>query len=260
LPHGENTDMKYNPDKHHRKSIRLKHYDYSQAGFYFVTIVAQHRQQVFGDIENGVLIPNTAGDMIETVWYELPDRFPHVSLDAFVVMPNHIHGIIVINNETSLISNNTVTNTQTPFAPNPNVGGGLVPAPAQDTNELTFHKTKQIDGETAFLANDTVGASTREAPTDAKTPFIANMNDSKRPTLGDVVGAFKSLTTHAYILGVRENGWTPFDKRLWQRNYYERIIRNDDALTKARAYIEANPQNWPTDSENTTHNHAEVQP
>ncbi len=291
--------MKYNPDKHHRKSIRLKHYDYSQAGFYFVTIVVQHRQHVFGNVENGAMIPNAAGEMIEHIWHELPDRFPHVSLDAFMVMPNHVHGIIVIHNEAPPVSDEPTINTQTnnkttfddvvgvglvptpahanhqtplnktqqindetAFVANDTVGAGLVPAPAPATNELTFHK---IDGKTAFVANHTAGAGTREAPTqtetvftsndfgtDVQTSFMANATNSKHAPLGDVVGVFKSLTTHVYILGVREQGWTPFDKRLWQRNYYERIIRTDDALTKARAYIEANPQNWETDNENTT--------
>jgi REP element-mobilizing transposase RayT len=71
-----------------------------------------------------------------------------------------------------------------------------------------------------------------------------------RPALGDVVGAFKSLSTNAYIRGVRELGWPPFDKRLWQRNYYEHIVRNEDDLNRIREYIENNPANWETDREN----------
>jgi putative transposase len=289
LPDGENavmknTGMNYDPDKHHRQSIRLKHYDYSQAGAYFITIVTQNRQHLFGRIENGVMNQNLAGMMVETIWYDLPERFPHIALDAFVVMPNHVHGIIVINpqpnNKTSFTSNDTITaqtilgksmqtDNHTIITLNDTAGAGLVPAPTPATNQTTLGKTKQMNDEMAFVSNPSVGIPTRGIPTrtgnkttpitnesiaqtDTPTPMITNANDDikKRPTLGDVVGAFKSLTTHAYILGVRENNGRPFEKRLWQRNYYERIVRNDDAMTNIRAYIETNPKRWENDTEN----------
>jgi putative transposase len=226
--------MSYDPNRHHRQSIRLKNYDYSQAGAYFVTIVSQNRQHVFGKIENGVMIPNPAGTMIKTLWYGLPERFVHVDLDAFIVMPNHIHGIIIINHETT-------------FAANPSVGAGLVPAPAQVTHQTTLHETND---EMAFVSKGTAGASLVDAPTQTDTS-TSSMPNQKRPILGDVVGVFKSLTTHAYIMGVRENGWIPFEKRLWQRNFYEHVIRSNTSLTKIRAYIETNLQNWERDAENT---------
>ena len=83
------------PDRHHRRTIRLKSYDYSLAGAYFVTISTQDRVCVFGDVVEGVMRLNEAGRMVSTMWDALPARFPGVSLDAFVVMPNHIHGIMV---------------------------------------------------------------------------------------------------------------------------------------------------------------------
>lgn len=70
------------------------------------------------------------------------------------------------------------------------------------------------------------------------------------PTLGDIIGAFKSLTTNAYIRGVTQQSWPPFPGRLWQRNYYERIIRNDDELARARKYIADNPAQWHLDADN----------
>ena len=72
------------------------------------------------------------------------------------------------------------------------------------------------------------------------------------PTVGDIIGAFKSLTTHEYIIGVKNNEWKPFDKRLWQRNYYERIIRSEKELNETRRYIRDNPTNWEKDIENPT--------
>lgn len=90
--------MKYNPQIHHRRSIRLKGYDYSQNGAYFVTICVQNRKFLFGKIRNGEMILNDAGKMIEKYWREIPKKYPNVILDAFVIMPNHMHGILIIDN------------------------------------------------------------------------------------------------------------------------------------------------------------------
>ena len=80
-----------------RRSIRLADYDYSQAGAYFVTICTQKQACLFGEITDHGQIFTESGRMIETVWEDLPTRFPHIGLDEFVVMPNHFHGIIVIH-------------------------------------------------------------------------------------------------------------------------------------------------------------------
>ena len=90
--------MKYSPHIHHRRSIRLKGYDYSQNGAYFVTICVQNRECLFGKIKNGEMILNDAGKMTEKYWKEIPGHFPNVILDAFVIMPNHTHGILIIDN------------------------------------------------------------------------------------------------------------------------------------------------------------------
>lgn len=88
--------MKYNPEKYHRRSIRLKGYNYAQAGAYFVTIVAQGRACLFGEVADGTMRANDAGGMVHREWLASPTRFTEVGLDAFVVMPNHCHGIITI--------------------------------------------------------------------------------------------------------------------------------------------------------------------
>src|SRR4030042_663745 len=87
---------KYNSDIHHRRSIRLKDYDYSQAGAYYVTICIQGKVCLLGDIAGGVMALNDAGKMIEKWWCKLPERFKFIELDEYVVMPNHFHGIINI--------------------------------------------------------------------------------------------------------------------------------------------------------------------
>lgn len=88
--------MKYNPEIHHRRSIRLPGYDYSRAGSYFITICARNRECLFGEIVGGKMRLNGAGEIVESVWNGLPEHYPHVLLDAMVVMPNHVHAIIVL--------------------------------------------------------------------------------------------------------------------------------------------------------------------
>jgi putative transposase len=88
--------MKYNPEIHHRRSIRLKGYDYSQQGAYFITICTHNRECLFGKIVNGAMVLNDAGKMVEKWWYELNTKFPNIEPDAHITMPNHFHGIIII--------------------------------------------------------------------------------------------------------------------------------------------------------------------
>jgi len=88
--------MKYNPDIHHRRSIRLRDYDYSQAGAYFITICAHNRECLFGEIADGAMRLNAAGEIAMQCWQEIPLHFPHSALDEWVIMPNHLHGIVVL--------------------------------------------------------------------------------------------------------------------------------------------------------------------
>lgn len=90
---------KFDPQKHHRRSIRLKNYDYSWAGAYYVTIVTWHRDILFGEIVNGKMVLNKAGKIAQAEWLELPKRLRYVQLGAFIIMPNHIHIIIFIRDE-----------------------------------------------------------------------------------------------------------------------------------------------------------------
>lgn len=218
--------MTYNPERHHRRSIRLKGYDYTQPGAYFVTIVAQDRACLFGEIVDGEMRLNDAGRMLWAEWQALPQRFPTIALDAFVVMPNHVHGIIIITNAD-------------------NVGAGLVPAPL-----VPAPIVPAPPGATTRVA-----PTDKDAPTDTHAPTNDPTNDTTHatthdPTIGDIVGAFKSITTVMYTRGVKQSGWPAFRGRLWQRNYYERIVRDDVALRRIRAYIHANPSRWERDGEN----------
>lgn len=209
-------EHRYDPQRHHRRSIRLKGYDYTQPGAYFVTIVCQHRLCL--------LEPDPVREMVQTWWDKLPEKFSTVVTDEFVIMPNHVHGIIVIT-YAATETGQTHGSATDGVTDGVDVGAGLVPA---------------LDGvgTNKGAAN---GATTKVAPTGA---------GARRPTLGDLIGAFKSLTTNAYIRGVRERGWPPFDGRLWQRNYYEHIIRDERELNATRRYIRDNPARWSEDAEN----------
>ncbi|MEW6028057.1 MAG: transposase [Chloroflexota bacterium] len=184
--------------QHHRHSIRLKGYDYSQAGAYFVTMVTFQRECLFGEVLDGEMVLSKFGQVAQQQWEKLPRRFRNIEADTFVVMPNHIHGIIVIND---------------------------------DTRRGTAESAKDLGVE-----------SSRRAPT--KEQF-------QKPVPGSIptiVRSYKSAVSYRINLmrGMR-------DAPVWQRNYYERVIRNEREMESFWNYIHANPMQWETDEENLSH-------
>lgn len=201
--------MDYDPAVHHRRTIRLPGYDYSGAGGYFVTICVQGRECLFGSVHDGEMQLNEAGQMVKQVWNGLNSRFSTLALDTCVVMPNHLHGIILL----------TDCRAELHVRPDDDVRRGescIRPEPA--------HKYQGDHQDRPY--------------------------GTTKDSLGRVIQGFKSLTTNAYIRGVSGNGWPPFPGRLWQRNYFEQIIRNEAELSAIREYIAANPANWAEDHEN----------
>ncbi len=170
--------MKFDPKIHHRHSIRLQGYDYTQSGAYFVTIIAWQRECLFGEIVDGEMQLNQFGKIVERAWFDLPKHYPHVELGTFCIMPNHVHAVILL-----------------------------------------------IDG--------IVRAGLKPAPTMARHP------------LSEIVRAFKSFSARR-INELRKTQGIP----VWQRNYYEHIIRNDEEHNRIYLYIEANVDNWVNDDEN----------
>jgi len=168
--------MKYNPEIHHRRSIRLKGYDYSSSGSYYITICTQDRENLFGDVVGADSISalmelNHAGKMIETIYNETIDSYKNITSDIYIIMPNHLHCIISIS---------------------------------------------RADIESA-------------------------------PTIGDVMQSFKRNTTIKYINGVKSGIYPPFNKRIWQRDYYEHIIRDEEEYNQKWRYIDENPARWRED-------------
>jgi putative transposase len=175
----------------HRRSIRLKGYDYSQSGAYFVTICTKDREPYFERYKELSMI-------VGQVWRRLAQRYPELTFDEFVIMPNHIHGIIM-------------------------VGAGFTPALSGLAPALSYRATARV------------------APTISV--------DRPPPTVGDIVGAFKSLCIHDWLTYMKEKEIDAVGK-FWQRNYYEHVIRNEYELNKIREYIQNNPLKWSLDREN----------
>ena len=165
-----------------RRSIRLPRFDYTQQGAYFVTVCTRNRSCLFGEIVNGEMRLNDIGRVAHRMWEEIPTHFPQVGIDAWVVMPNHIHGVIVIAGP-----------------------------PVEATHA---------------------------------SPLQRPAGPPKR-SIGAIVGSYKSAVSKR-INAMRGTPGAP----VWQRNYYDHIIRNEAALNRIRQYIADNPARWAEDPEN----------
>jgi len=244
--------MKYDPNIHHRRSIRLKGYDYSQAGMYFVTICVQKHTYLFGKIIDGKMILNDAGKMIEKWCTELLHKFSDIVLDAYVVMPNHFH-VIIVN------TGNDNTNTVTVPVPVP-VGADLRVCPNKN-GEPNENILGEYGGNILGNPNENISGDPNENILgNPNENILGNPNENisgeyDGNILGEHVGSplhavvqwFKTMTTNEYIRGVKTLGWQRFDKKLWQRDYWEHIIRNGQSYQRIAKYIINNPINWQND-------------
>lgn len=174
-----------------RRSIRLPNYDYASNGAYFVTICTQNKQYWFGDIIDGKMILNKYGIIVSESWKWLHDQYDYIKLDAHIIMPNHLHGIIIIYHQ---------------------------------IGDLRCTGGSRYIGDLCFMGDS------RIAPTKFKS-------------LGRLIGAFKTVSTKR-INEIYYDGQI----KLWQRNYYEHIIRNEIELNNIRKYINDNPIKWEYDN------------
>ena len=171
-----------------RRSIRLQDYDYSQAGAYYITVCTRNRECLFGNVVNGQMQLYDAGLIVQSVWDRLAQFYNGIELDGFIVMPNHVHGVIVIR--------------------------------------------------------AAVGAI-HESPLPSTTSASARITDRRRMLLSKIVGRFKMVTSKEINLRRGTPG-----RPVWQRNYYEHIIRDEASLNGIRQYIADNPAQWEFDREN----------
>jgi REP element-mobilizing transposase RayT len=165
----------YDPSRHHRQSIRLREFDYAHEGAYFVTVCVHNRASLLGEVHHGQVLLSGFGAIAAEVWLGLPAHYASVRLGEFVVMPNHVHGIVIFDGD---------------------VGAGFKPAPT----------------------------------------------DLRRPALPEIVRGFKTFSSRR-INALRGTHGRPF----WQRNYYERVIRDEVEFTRISEYIPGNPGSWSED-------------
>lgn len=190
--------MPYNSDLHHRRSIRLQKHDYCKPGVYFITICSSDRRCLFGEVRDSIMQPNLLGSCVQSCWQRLPHSFARLVLDSFVVMPNHIHGILVLQD--SLEEN--------------------------EEGEAFGDRSQQVQ---ELLPN--------------ASPLQPTLPRGTMPgSIGAIVQNFKSVSSRK-ICRIAPTSSRP----IWQRNYHEHIIRNDNSLERVRHYIQNNPLTWAED-------------
>jgi putative transposase len=211
----------YNPKIHHRRSIRLKNYNYFQNGYYFATICAKNKIEHFGKIINGKMELSEIGKIANQCWLEIPKHFPNATLDEFVVMPNHIHGIIII--ETSSVGAQ-------------NVG-------AQDFVPLR----QRVQNFASMQQSQNVGVQDFEPPQQRVQDFKPLRCENKfqhiiSRSLGSIIRGFKIGVTKLCV----QNNY----EFQWQKSFYDHVIRDEKSLEKIREYIANNPLKWELDKNN----------
>ncbi len=310
--------MRFNPEIHHRHALRLRGHDYTQPGAYFVTVCTWGRESVLGDVVDREMRSNEVGELVQRTWETLPERFPGIVLDALVVMPNHVHGIVMIGDkpgESSGIGHagrvgdgdevgragvreeqgHSVAGGQTgggnaldgrgqsrgsekdrdgsgwdresggseergegserggfETGGQGEIGigekggpekGGASPAPTRVALASQQGDCQPISAPRhSVVPGHLVGAGL--APPVSRAP-VSRVSPSRQATLGEIVGAFKSLSAIGCNRLLGRSG-QPF----WQRGFHDHIVRNDGALERIRWYIAGNPAHWDTDEEN----------
>ena len=184
--------IKYNPEIHHRRSIRIKEYDYSQEGLYFITICTFNHKCLFGYIDNYEMILNEFGKITCHEWLQTGEMRKNITLHEFVIMPNHMHGIIEIDGSTCR---------------------GTMP-------RALVHRGAKEEG------------TLQRAPTEQFGKPTSN-------TIPTIVRGYKSTVTKQ-INNIRK---TP-GQSVWQRSYYEHVIRNEKSYNRIIEYIRYNPEKW----------------
>jgi putative transposase len=210
----------------HRKSIRLKDYDYSSPGEYFVTICSFDHECIFGEIVEEEMKLSPQGVIAEQCWKEIPKHFNNTELDAFVVMPNHVHGIIILND----------------------YGRDLIdqiPDKGNDSQLIHQIPNKRNDSPLIHqIRNDNIQTNVvQQTDVMNHVPTEWGLMKNSKQTLGKIVRHFKSRASKM----IHDAGYETFR---WQSRYYDHIIRDDRDLNNIREYIAGNVFKWSIDSEN----------
>ena len=214
--------MQCDPKKHHRRSIRLKGYDYSSPGWYYLTICTFEGEFLFGKMIRDQMHPSAIGVIVRDCWSEIPQHFPSAALDVSVVMPNHVHGILIIEG----------TRTGTPRRA-PGASHGM---PVQSPRRLAAFG-QPVPGSLATMVGQFKQAVTRRVEARHDAAVAAE-------SYGHATACPPGLPWHARTIASGK------PLHIWHENYYEHIIRNEKELNRIREYICTNPLRWPYDVEN----------
>jgi REP element-mobilizing transposase RayT len=215
--------MAYDPHRHHRRSIRLQGYDYSQPAAYFVTICTHGRVGLFGEVVDGIMRPNALGLMVEEEWRRSETLRAEVVLDAYVVMPDHLHGVVVL------------------VPPDADPVGGCDPSGYRLN---LFSPTAGASGPTAGTSGSGADASGSGADAIVGPHGRAALQRPPR-SLGAFVAGFKSAATKR-INRVRGT----LGAKVWQYKFYDRVLRDEHEWRAVRRYIEQNPARWEANQQN----------
>ncbi len=190
-------------------SLRLQSYDYSQIGHYFITICSKNREYIFGDVQNGNMNLNSFGNIANEFWGQIEHRYPQCRLHEFVAMPNHIHGIIEI------FSN---------------------PKPVETIHELTRSQNDQSNSESVGTIHELSLRNTKTSNNES------NRKKRRKMLIPLIIGWYKMNVSKQINIIQQTPG-----QSVWQRNYYEHIIRDKKSFDNISEYIRMNPQKWNRD-------------
>ncbi len=215
-------------NKYRISSARLPGWDYAWNASYFVTICTKDRENFFGDIADGKMILSKIGVIADIMWYEIKNHAKNIELGDFIVMPNHVHGIITLDEQNPEQKSDTqiinVPPVETRHALSPN-----------KTNDDSAVETRHV----LSLQNDDQTIETRHALSLPKTPAQQRFQNQGKNTLSSIIGGYKaSVTKHASRLKLNF---------AWQPRFHDHIIRNEESFQKISNYIVNNPQNWSQD-------------
>lgn len=264
--------MKYNPNIHHRRSVRLRGYDYAQEGMYFITICTKNMIHFFGEVENEEMKLNDFGEIAHREWEKIPERWPHVELGAFQIMPNHMHGVLLVGRPYSAITtvengtdkNGAITIRATTNWPTTRVAPAGVPPTIESPTDNDGVDAvgaplvgAQIMGNqivNAPIVGDPIECDPIEfAQNDTNTPNdppeipFSKIQWATRPYLGQILGAYKSIVATACLNHHKQNQPGVWLDKIWQRSFDDRIIWDASAFDNISNYIINNPKNWKED-------------
>ncbi len=217
-----------------RKLNRLKGYDYSRNGWYFVTFCIKDGIGYFGEIKNGEMVLNEFGGIAQKCWLNISNHFPDVILDKFIIMPNHIHGIVVIDK--GMIDFRKIRKDK-----------NIAKRENYSENKI-FVGNKRSEKNEYFVGNKNFSGNTTAPVGGADLRPLQNslqhLGLIKNIGLSKIIQQYKSSTTREINFYWGEPAFQ------WQRSFYDQIIDNPKTLNNIRRYIKNNPQNWESDQEN----------